>query len=51
MSKYLLQRESEISAEHITNDQAVRQTLLSRGIHPEHLLLRPSRLAGAKDQP
>lgn len=29
--------ESAISAEHITNNEAVRRTLLSRGIHPEEL--------------
>jgi len=29
--------ESAISREHITNNEAVRQTLLSRGIHPETL--------------
>jgi len=32
-----MQRESEISAEHITNNRAVRETLLSRGIRPETL--------------
>jgi len=30
-------RESRISAEHVTNNQAVRQTLLDRGIRPESL--------------
>jgi DNA-damage-inducible protein D len=29
--------ESAISKEHITNNQAVRQTLLERGIRPESL--------------
>lgn len=29
--------EAEISKEHITNNQAVRQTLVDRGIHPEKL--------------
>jgi DNA-damage-inducible protein D len=29
--------ESTISGEHITNNQAVRNTLLERGIRPEHL--------------
>jgi len=32
-----MQSETEISAEHITNNQAVRQTLVSRGITPENL--------------
>jgi len=32
-----MQRESDISAEHITNNKAVRDTLLSRGIRPESL--------------
>jgi len=32
-----MQSETEISAEHITNNQAVRQTLLSRDITPENL--------------
>ncbi|QWZ93988.1 DNA damage-inducible protein D [Aeromonas sp. FDAARGOS 1411] len=30
-------RETQISNEHVTNNQAVRQTLLSRGIQPEQL--------------
>ncbi len=30
-------REQQISSEHITNNEAVRQTLLSRGIRPESL--------------
>jgi DNA-damage-inducible protein D len=29
--------ESQISREHVTNNQAVRDTLLSRGIRPESL--------------
>jgi DNA-damage-inducible protein D len=29
--------ENEISSEHVTNNQAVRNTLLERGIRPEHL--------------
>lgn len=32
-----MQNERQISGEHITNNQAVRQTLLSRGIQPENL--------------
>lgn len=32
-----MQNEPQISHEHITNNQAVRQTLLSRGIRPESL--------------
>jgi len=32
-----MHHESEISAEHITNNQAVRETLLIRGIRPENL--------------
>ncbi len=32
-----MQRESEISAEHITHNRAVREILLSRGISPENL--------------
>lgn len=36
--KHTMKRESEISAEHITNNKAVRDTLLSRGIRPESLL-------------
>jgi DNA-damage-inducible protein D len=32
-----MQNEPQISQEHVTNNQAVRQTLLSRGIHPENL--------------
>jgi len=30
-------RESQISNEHVTNNKAVRQTLLNRGIRPESL--------------
>jgi len=33
-----MRSESEISREHVTNNQAVRQTLLNRGIRPESLL-------------
>ncbi|WP_202987572.1 hypothetical protein [Cellvibrio polysaccharolyticus] len=32
-----MQSEKHISSEHVTNNQAVRQTLLSRGIQPENL--------------
>jgi DNA-damage-inducible protein D len=32
-----MQSEKQISSEHVTNNQAVRQTLLSRGIQPENL--------------
>jgi DNA-damage-inducible protein D len=32
-----MQSESTISSEHITNNQAVRKTLLERGIRPETL--------------
>lgn len=32
-----MQSEKQISSEHVTNNQAVRQTLLSRGIRPESL--------------
>jgi DNA-damage-inducible protein D len=32
-----MQSESAISSEHITNNQAVRKTLLERGIRPETL--------------
>ena len=32
-----MQSEPRISSEHITNNQAVRETLLSRGIRPEAL--------------
>ncbi|MGI3477038.1 DNA damage-inducible protein D [Providencia stuartii] len=32
-----MQSEREISSEHVTNNDAVRQTLLSRGIRPEEL--------------
>ena len=32
-----LQTERQISTEHVTNNEAVRQTLLSRGIRPESL--------------
>lgn len=33
-----MQTERQISSEHVTNNQAVRQTLLNRGIRPESLL-------------
>lgn len=33
----VMNRESQISQEHVTNNQAVRQTLLDRGIRPESL--------------
>ena len=32
-----MRTEGQISGEHITNNQAVRQTLLDRGIRPEAL--------------
>jgi len=32
-----MQSEQEISSEHVTNNEAVRQTLIKRGIHPESL--------------
>jgi len=32
-----MQTENQISSEHITNNKAVRQTLVSRGINPENL--------------
>lgn len=32
-----MNREQQISREHVTNNEAVRQTLLSRGIRPENL--------------
>jgi len=32
-----MQTENAISGEHITNNEAVRQTLLERGIRPESL--------------
>ena len=32
-----MSREAQISSEHVTNNQAVRQTLLNRGIRPESL--------------
>ncbi|WP_292255243.1 hypothetical protein [Marinospirillum sp.] len=32
-----MQSEKQISQEHVTNNEAVRQTLLSRGIRPESL--------------
>jgi DNA-damage-inducible protein D len=35
--QHLMGREGEISHEHITNNQAVRNTLLERGIRPESL--------------
>jgi len=34
----LMKTEGEISTEHITNNKAVRETLVSRGITPENLL-------------
>lgn len=34
---HLMQSEAAISAEHITNNEAVRRTLLNRGIRPEEL--------------
>lgn len=33
-----MQSEKQISSEHVTNNEAVRQTLLNRGIRPENLL-------------
>jgi len=33
----LMKTEGEISTEHITNNKAVRETLVSRGITPENL--------------
>ena len=33
-----MQKEQQISSEHVTNNDAVRQTLLNRGIRPEDLL-------------
>jgi DNA-damage-inducible protein D len=36
--QHQMDREGEISHEHITNNQAVRNTLLERGIRPESLL-------------
>ena len=35
--EHQMQSEGQISSEHITNNQAVRETLLSRGIRPEAL--------------
>lgn len=35
--EHQMRSEGEISLEHITNNEAVRKTLLSRGIHPEEL--------------
>ena len=35
--QHAMTREAEISSEHVTNNQAVRDTLLSRGIRPEAL--------------
>jgi DNA-damage-inducible protein D len=35
--EHKMNREQEISSEHITNNQAVRDTLLNRGIRPESL--------------
>nr|WP_211435952.1 hypothetical protein [Candidatus Kuenenia stuttgartiensis] len=32
-----MKNESEISGEHVTNNRAVRDTLLNRGIRPESL--------------
>lgn len=32
-----MRSEPQISSEHVTNNQAVRQTLINRGIHPESL--------------
>lgn len=32
-----MSRDQQISREHVTNNEAVRQTLLSRGIRPESL--------------
>jgi DNA-damage-inducible protein D len=32
-----MKTENEISTEHITNNKAVRETLVSRGIRPENL--------------
>lgn len=33
-----MQSEKQISSEHVTNNEAVRQTLLNRGIRPENLI-------------
>jgi DNA-damage-inducible protein D len=35
--EHRMQSEAEISSEHVTNNRAVRDTLLSRGIRPESL--------------
>jgi len=35
--EHQMQSEAQISSEHVTNNQAVRDTLLSRGIRPESL--------------
>jgi len=35
--QHQMDSESEISSEHVTNNQAVRKTLIERGIRPEHL--------------
>lgn len=35
--QHQMDREGDISQEHVTNNQAVRNTLLERGIRPEHL--------------
>jgi DNA-damage-inducible protein D len=35
--EHLMASEGAISQEHVTNNEAVRQTLLDRGIRPEHL--------------
>jgi DNA-damage-inducible protein D len=32
-----MQNEQQISGEHVNNNEAVRQTLLNRGIRPENL--------------
>ncbi len=36
--KQEMNTEPQISSEHVTNNQAVRNTLLNRGIRPENLL-------------
>lgn len=38
-----MRSEGEFPSEHITNDEAVRETLLSRGIRPEELPAAGSR--------
>jgi len=35
--EHRMQSEAQISSEHVTNNQVVRDTLLSRGIRPESL--------------